>query len=158
MYVDRIGNGTLADLHTIWKTPYPVLTKYKLLCGSMKVIPFAGGNYLEQGSNNKQGYITSGYRDELIEGRKQSPHLYALAIDVAVGNIQKQIAWGSKAYKLYTRVGLYPDRGFIHCDLMPTVWIDKYSDQQKRYWICIKGKYHYASGFGDIIDMSQSLL
>lgn len=149
--VERKIESPIADLITIWKTPYPVLTRYKLLCAKFDWAPFAGGTYQHQGDERKQGYITSGYRDVIINGRKNSPHLYALAIDVAVGDIIHQIEWAKAADMLFTRIGIYPQRGFVHIDLVSIAWINKFSDINKRYWIQLKDRnYQYFSKLDDM--------
>lgn len=138
--VKRQGDPEAADLMTIWNTPYPVLTRYKLWCDLVNLQPFAGGEVTAQGSPSIAGYITSGYRDQLVEGRKHSPHLFALAIDVAVGDVHRQLAVAPAALNFFSRIGLYPDNGFIHLDLMPASWLVKYGGRQ--FWCRIGGVYN----------------
>lgn len=121
------------DLITIWRTPYPVIGKYKQLCARMGVIPFAGGSIEQQGDRHQIGYITSGYRSEFIENRQHSPHCFALAIDVAVGDVFEQITWARKARELFPRIGLYPTSGFVHLDLADSRWMIRYGGRP--YWV-----------------------
>jgi hypothetical protein len=128
----RQGTKGEPDLVTIYRTPYPVLSSYVTLCRQTGLEPFAGGTYDKQGSAGP-GFITSGYRDSIIEDREHSPHLYAFAIDVQVGNAARQLEVAAQAGALFARVGLYPFRGFIHLDQAPDNWVDKYS--KRRYWV-----------------------
>lgn len=127
------------DLETIWKTPYPVLTRYKLLCKELKIQPFAAGRYQRQGPCTKAGYITSGYRDDIINCRINSPHRFALAIDVIVGPIEKQIAAARHAQAYFPRIGLYPGNSFIHLDLASEAWMKQY--RGRRFWVRIQNVY-----------------
>ena len=143
-----------ADLVTIWKTPYPVLTTYLLLCSKCKhlITPYGGGkSYTDQGESWKPGYITSGYRDLADGGRDNSPHRFALALDIAIGHLKYQSEVGLEASMLFSRVGLYPNNGFIHVDLVPDEWIQRYSDMSRRFWVRLGGetekKYKYFNSF-----------
>ena len=137
--VKRQGDGMAADLLTIWKTTYPVITNYKKVMARVGWVPFAGGTMDYQGPRTLQGFITSGYRDQLIEGRKNSPHLYAIALDFGVGPPKEQARVARLASDLFYRIGLYPDNGFIHVDLMPSDWIRRYN--AARYWVRKNGVY-----------------
>ena len=149
--VRRQGNGKAADLLTIWATPYPVITNYKLWCRDMGWKPFAGGNLHRQGRYGEPGFLLSGYRDTILEGRAHSPHLYAFALDSAVPkDVQAEAA--VKADKHFARVGLYPDNAFIHIDLAPQCWIDKYGGA--RYWVRKKGIYRSFNVLSDAIDFA----
>lgn len=128
-----------ADLLTIWKTPYPIIGEYTRLCGDMGVEPFAGGTMEHQGPKNRVSYITSGYRDKIIESRTNSPHLFGLAIDVAVGDLKEQIKWALAAQYRFPRIGLYPANGFIHLDYASNSWIYRY--EGKRAWVKKSGVY-----------------
>lgn len=129
----RQGEKGSTDLVTIYRTPYPVLSNYQTLCKQAGLEPFAGGTYEKQGDSWRPGFITSGYRDEVIEQRQHSPHLYAFAIDVVIGDAAHQLKVAPLALPLFTRIGLYPFRGFIHLDQAPDNWIDKYS--KRRFWV-----------------------
>jgi len=133
MGLKRQRDGQAADLVTIWKTPYPVLTRYKILCDRTGLAPFAGGDFRNQGPEHMPGYITSGFRDKVMAGNKNSPHMYAFAIDIAIGNINAQLAKGTYALDLFPRIGIYPLNGFIHLDLAPECWIEKH--HKARYWV-----------------------
>jgi hypothetical protein len=152
--VPRVTMDGTADLVTIAKTPYPVLSKYKKLCAYMDVEPFAGGTWKKQGKQNVLGYITSGYRNKVIEGNISSPHLFAFALDIAVGDIKAQVEWAKRAIQLYTRIGLYPANGFIHVDLAPIIWMKKY--YKRRYWCKVNGVYKSFMKFNGMIDYATS--
>jgi hypothetical protein len=125
-----------ADLKTIWKiTPYPVITNYLRLCKLVGWEPFGGGTRQVQGDPHKVGYITSGYRDAILNGNKLSAHRYGLALDVCAGGPEDQIRAAEMAVEhgLFNRIGLYPRHGFMHFDLMPTAWIEKY--HRTRFWV-----------------------
>ena len=144
------NDGRAADLVTIMRTPYPVLKNYKAWCKTAGLNPFAGGDYLDQGPANVPGYITSGYRDEIIGGNKTSPHPLALALDVAVGGPAKQLAAASTALQYFTRIGLYPHRGFIHVDLVPKMWVQKH--HKAFFWLQRKnGTYVTFNSFTDMV-------
>lgn len=127
------------DLTTIWKTPYPVLTRYKLLCKDLGIQQFAGGTYEQQGPPTKPGYITSGYRDGVINCRVNSPHRFALAVDVIVGQIEQQIKAARRAQAYFPRIGLYPGNSFIHLDLASEAWMKRY--RGRRFWVRMRGIY-----------------
>jgi len=133
-----------ADLETIWRIPdYPVITQYLRLCDQLGWEPFGGGTRQIQGSHSQPGFITSGYRDAIINGNKHSAHRYALALDIHVGNAQAQIAAAHKAVNYFNRVGLYPDGSFIHVDLMPFTWVEIY--RRKRFWVTGASKTVFSS-------------
>jgi len=133
-----------ADLITIWRTPYPVIKRYINLCGDMRTIPFAGGTYQQQGRAGKVGRILSGYRDEIKDDDDNSPHLFALALDIAVGDLNRQIAWARKAQDYFYRIGLYPENGIIHVDLCNRNWQRRYGGPAS--WVRIGGKYYHQDG------------
>lgn len=129
------------DLITIWRTPYPVITPYLELCHQIGVTPFAGGTMEEQGPASKTGYINSGYRPYVVAGNLDSPHMYALAIDLFVLPPLKVIAVARVAATLYNRIGIYPDRHFIHCDQAPQIWMEKH--HKAVAWVQLGGKTTY---------------
>ena len=135
------------DLDTIWLTPYPVITTFKKVCEATE-LDFLGGFgrmirkpgkapvFIQGGHMN--GYILSGYRSEIINGNAGSMHRYAMALDVEVHNIDKQVEVGREAIKQgFTRVGFYPNRLFMHLDMAPDNWIDRFA--KKRFWVEIDG-------------------
>ena len=151
--VKRQGDGKAADLATIWATPYPVITNYKLWCNDMGWEPFAGGTRHKQGPYGKPGFLLSGYRDTILEGRVHSPHRYAFALDSAVAKaLQAEAA--IKADKRFARIGLYPDDGFIHIDLAPQCWIDKYGGAP--YWVRKNGVYTSFDWLEDAVVFANS--
>lgn len=152
----RATEPDVPDLITIWKTPYPVLTRYKLLCKDLGIQPFAGGTYEQQGPCTKTGYITSGYRDDILNCRINSPHRFALAIDVIVGETEKQIAVARRAQIYFPRIGLYPGNGFIHLDLASEAWMKRYHG--RRFWVRIKGVYTSFDIFEAAIDFVKESL
>jgi hypothetical protein len=129
---------SVADLLTIWDSPYPVITNYGRFCRAAGITPFNGGTHDAQGPMGP-GYITSGYRDRIIEGRRHSPHLFGLAIDVAIGNVVAQVHAAEVAMNFFTRVGLYPDNGFLHLDLCPMAWMNRFGG--RRHWVRRAGVY-----------------
>lgn len=145
--VSRQVQPPAPDLITVWQTPYPVLTNYKLLCADVGIEAFAGGTYLKQGSSWLPGYVSSGYRVSI--GAENSPHKYALAIDVVAPKLELQIELVRFALKYFTRSGLYPNMSIIHLDLMPAVWIKKFN--AARHWVCFKmGDKKTYHNFGDL--------
>jgi hypothetical protein len=145
--VKRRGDGIAPDLQTIWLTPYPVITRYVLWCKRMGWAPFGTGNMRNLGGG--VGVPTSGYRDLIINGRTQSPHLHAFALDCYVpAQLQKDAA--IEADRLFARVGICPDRKFMHIDLAPESWIAKYG--ARRYWVQRAGQYLYADTLGEALD------
>lgn len=152
----RATEPDVPDLITIWKTPYPVLTRYKMLCGELNIQPFAGGTYERQGPPTKVGYITSGYRDGILNCRINSPHRFALAIDMAIGSIVEQIATAKKARLFFSRIGLYPDNKFLHLDLVSETWMKQY--RGRRFWVRINGIYTSFDIFEAAIDFVKESL
>lgn len=129
----RQGDGKAADLVTIYRTPYPVLSNYVTWCRLNNLQPYAGGSHRQQGPSDQPGYVNSGYRDQVIGGNEQSPHFYAFAIDPIVGNAARQLEVAPSALGLFTRIGLYPFRGFIHLDQAPQNWIGRY--HKRLFWV-----------------------
>lgn len=124
------------DLITVWKTPYPVLTKYELLCRELGIKPYAGGTREQQGPEWKEGHINSGFRDHL--GAKNSAHFWGMAIDVVFPDLQRQIDIAKKASKLFMRVGIYPDKGIMHFDQAPVIWQMTYRGVP--FWVTTKDR------------------
>lgn len=125
-----------ADLATIWKIrPYPVITNFRKICELAGWELFGGGTLQVQGDSYKPGYITSGYRDAVLNGNVESAHRHALAVDACAGGPEEQIRVAEIAIKhdLVNRIGLYPTRGFMHFDWMPAAWVEKY--HRKRFWV-----------------------
>lgn len=139
-----------ADLITIWNTPYPVIGKYKVLCNETNLKIFAGGTIEKQGPNYVPGFITSGYRDEIIEGNESSPHPFAIALDIAIGSDIRCLDVAKKAERIYSRIGLYPGHGFIHVDEAPDSWIEHY--KKKRYWVKVESIYYSYDKFEEAIE------
>lgn len=137
--VRRATPDGAADLITIAKTPYPVLSSYKEVCRRMGLPPFGGGTHENQGSRGP-GFITSGYRDDVMENRGNSPHRFALAIDVIAGDLGEQITMAEAARDIFCRIGLYPHNGFIHMDLCNDLWMKAYGG--RAFWVRgLKGIY-----------------
>lgn len=142
------------DLETIWLSPYPVISSYVRLVELCPTLDeFGGGTRLNQG--HTPGRITSGYRDQVLEGNITSPHLFAFALDIFIPDLADQIKYGSKASKIFKRVGIYPDRKIIHVDLAPDNWIKKYN--KARFWICRRrehssSQYRYFNSFEEVIE------
>lgn len=157
MGVKRYIAAPQVDLNIIWSTPYPIITTFKKVCkatgldflgkhgtmfrgediiapeGGIRVGPpaFAFGEH-------SNGYILSGYRDEIINGNVSSMHRYAMALDVEVYSPDKQVDVAIEALKQgFTRVGLYPDRKFMHLDMAPDNWIKRFT--KRRFWVEING-------------------
>lgn len=151
--VIRRGGGE-ADLETIWLTPYPVISNYLWLMDELGWVPFGGGTRQKQRSRIN-GFITSGYRDKVLNGNEESPHLYAFAEDFVCIGLRRQIEVGRKAAQKYPRVGLYPDRGFIHCDVAPDNWIERYN--KARYWVTFKGKTEVFSEYNDAAKFADGI-
>ena len=152
--VPRRSGPDEADLVTPAMTSYPMIANYLLLCKAAPNIltPFGGGTMEKQGTKIN-GYITSGYRSESINGRVHSPHRYALAWDIIVVSALDQIKVGRLAVdnELFMRVGFYPDRHFIHVDMMPDNWIARY--RAAHTWVEIGGKQFYFGDHHEAIEM-----
>lgn len=145
--VPRFGNGEDADLITIWNTPYPVITNFKEFCKVVGWYPLGGGTVKRQAKKIK-GYINSGYRDMPIGGNEISEHMWATALDSIAGDAKEQLEVVPKACAFFNRVGLYPERGFMHLGLAPDEWIRKYN--KAKYWIKTN-KYKFFSNPADMI-------
>lgn len=144
----------IPDLDTIWKTPYPVITNYRKWIARTDLKAFGGGTITLQ--QHGLGRISSGYRDEIMEGRKRSPHMFGFAIDTIVGFLfDKAIEYAIEARPYFSRIGLYPDNGFIHTDQANRAWLKKYSG--RRYWIKKGGVYQSFDDFDLMIDYARGL-
>lgn len=135
-----------ADLNTIWKTPYPVITTYRKVCKATG-LDFLGkhtatpsiqyGPPFIQGQHS-DGYVLSGYRSEIINGNAGSMHRYAMALDVEVHSAEKQVEVARAAIEHgFTRIGFYPDRKFMHLDMAPPNWIKRFA--KRRFWVEVDG-------------------
>lgn len=132
-----------ADLITVYATPYPVIRSYLRVCEKVGITPFGGGTMEAQLPG--PGFITSGYRSEALEGNDSSPHRFGIALDIAVGDDGPCLSVGLIASKIFSRVGLYPGRGFIHVDLAPDNWIAHH--RKKPYWVKTPDGYHSFDDF-----------
>jgi hypothetical protein len=154
MGVPRRAPEGEADLVTPALTPYPMVTNYLLLCKACPNIltPFGGGTIEQQGTRIN-GFITSGYRNELVNERVASPHRFAMAWDIIVMAAVDQITVGRRAVDndLFTRVGFYPDRHFIHVDMVPDNWIEHY--RAARSWVEMGGKQFYFNDISSAIEL-----
>jgi len=143
------------DLITIYRTPYPVLRRYQYLCKDLRIKPYAGGTHEKQGVR-QAGYILSGYRQEVVEGRENSPHRFAFAIDVITGDIQLQAAWAVRGQLYFPRIGLYPFNNFMHFDLASPEWINHYA--AARFWVRDQsGAYHVFKTLKDTIGFAREI-
>lgn len=134
MGLKRQGDGVQADLWTLWMTPIPMIRNFVTLCSRTILLdPFGGGTWQKQGDPNVDGYVTSGFRDEIINGNKLSTHLQARAMDAKVTGIVNQLIVGSLALDLFPRIGVYPKKGFMHFDWAVEDWIQKYN--KTHYWV-----------------------
>lgn len=147
--VKRQGDGKVADLSTIWDTPYPLLTNYQKLMRRLLWQAYAGGTRQMQGPSHVQGFITSGYRDDIIEGRGSSPHLFAIALDIAAGGVRDQVRAARFAVEYFNRIGFYPENGFIHVDLATPAWMQRYGG--RLFWVRKGGKYTSFDDLGEAI-------
>lgn len=136
MGLKRATPKNIPDLITIYKSPYPVLSRYLILCEKLSLIPYGGGTHIHQGAL-QPGYITSGYRDD----SDTSPHGFAVALDIAIGNTEGQIHAGRKALTIFKRVGLYPQNGIIHVDLFSAELRRYYG--KPNFWVRIDGVYYH---------------
>lgn len=143
------------DLQIIWLTPYPVITRYLLWCRAAGLRAFGGGTRQEQGSAWIPGHILSGYRPYIVGTNKESPHRYAIALDVAVGKLVEQIEKARAAVPFFTRIGLYPGHGFIHLDLAPETFIKRH--RKRRFWIK-RDYYVYYDTSDELFDNANRLL
>lgn len=141
-----------ADLETIWLTPYPMLTNYELMCKDLRIDPYGGGTRQRQGDRWRPGYILSGYRDEIVDGNGGSPHFRAAAIDMTAPG-GGQILMAQVADWHFTRVGLYPQNNFLHVDLMPRIYWERYG--LAKYWVRISGKYHHFDTLEEAIEFAK---
>lgn len=136
------------DLDTIWRTPYPIITAFKKVCKEAGIDFLGKGGYdlhtdnilnsIFKWGEHSDGYILSGYRSEVIGWNTGSMHRYAMALDVEVRSVEKQVEVGRSALeKGFTRVGFYPDRKFMHLDMAPDNWIKRFA--KRRFWVEIDG-------------------
>ena len=131
------------DTKTILENNPELLVAYKALLNKM------GIEKLDEEMGT--GRIVSGYRSQThnkkIGGTHDSAHRYGLALDIAVGNVNEQIKWARQADKIFTRIGVYPNMGIIHVDLMP------YGESYKhgsRYWVRKRTQYLAANSLNQM--------
>lgn len=142
----------VADLEVIWMTPYPVITNYMKLCDESDLLTAFGGGSREQQLHRISGYITSGYRPGIVGMNFESPHRYAIALDVIVGDAQQQVEVGEIALKYFTRVGLYPGKGIIHIDMAPPSWIAHH--KKSPFWTYTDDQYFPFDNFTEAAEMA----
>jgi len=107
----------------------------------MAVTPYGGGDWQKQDDRHLcEGLIISGYRSEVLEYNVHSPHRFALALDIHVGDVEKQMEWATAAQPYFCRVGLYVGRNTIHLDLCNKDWQAHYKGAV--CWVWSNGVYH----------------
>lgn len=148
--VKRLTLEPDADIKTIniW---YPdVIKNYVSFCLEAGLQPYGGGTIDNQKWN--PGRITSGYRDDALEGRKFSPHGFALALDIFIGDLSKQVKIIKFLEKYFNRFGLYEKERVIHGDLVNNSWIQEHSGFNAMRWLKINGKYIYFSNTKELLE------
>lgn len=115
--------------------------------------------------------IISGYRDFNADPEvKNSPHKYAVALDVMVSHLdarisqnrptilEEQIKWITAAIEsgLFTRGGFYPQQNTIHLDLCDEAWMRAYNGSP--FWVKWDGKYEGFSRLQSAIDHAKQLV
>jgi hypothetical protein len=94
-------------------------------------------------------WLVSAYRDAPNDPQvTNSPHYFACAFDVMVGNVMKQIEFVKLAVTdsgLFNRGGIYVGRNTCHVDTCDDGWMRKYNGA--RFWIWHKGKYYGVTDF-----------
>ncbi len=135
------------DLETIWLTPYPVITTYRRVCSRAglgflgkggRVIHKPGETPVFVQGEHSDGHILSGYRFAIINGNAGSMHRYAMALDPEIHSIEKQVEAGRSALEHgFTRIGFYPTRKFMHWDMAPDNWIERFA--KRRFWVEVDG-------------------
>lgn len=147
MGVKRRVDSSATDLDTIWLTPYPVIMTYQKVCEATGLdFLGSGGRMIRKPgkkpvfiqSEHSDGCVLSGYRFEIINSNVNSMHRYAMALDIEVHSVEKQVEVGRAALEGgFTRVGFYPDRKFMHLDMAPDNWIKRFA--KRRFWVEIDG-------------------
>lgn len=157
--VSRNTPAPVADILTVTLPgfrDYPLHSCYQQFCDRLSWIPYGGGSILVPGDRWQVGSITSGFRDEIMNGNRFSAHRYALAFDISVGDATAQLIAARVAAELFPRVGCYPYNGFLHVDLMPDIWTVRYD--KKKYWV--KGREGYILGtndFQEVVDVMTEI-
>ena len=87
-------------------------------------------------------------------GNINSPHRFGLALDVIfLSNILK----AARAAGLYfSRVGIYPQKKFIHVDLVEDNWIKQYL--KERFWVNADNEYFYFDNLSDALIKAEEYL
>ena len=142
----------IPDMETIWLTPYPVITNYIAFCHYLHISPFGGGTRSNQ-SSWSNGSITSGYRSENL-GNKNSAHRFGFALDIIFLVDLLKAARGATLY--FKRVGIYPQKKFIHVDLADDNWIKKYN--KERFWVFADETYHYFETIEEALAKAEEYL
>ena len=131
------------DVKTILENNPELLVAYKALLNRMEI--------KELDKDIGAGRILSGYRSYIynkqIGGVSDSAHRYGLALDIAVGDVREQIKWAREADKIFNRIGVYPNMGIIHVDLMPYGESYKHGSQ---YWVRKRTQYIATSSIGQM--------
>jgi hypothetical protein len=92
--------------------------------------------------------------DKIIEGNETSPHPFGFAIDVITGDDSLEVA--NEAKDLFSRIGFYPGRGFLHLDQAPDNWMNKY--MKSRYWVQVAGVYQIFDDYQSARNCAESEL
>ncbi len=148
------------DIVTLWKTPYPIITNYKILCKEFGVKPFGGGKMKSQGPYSILR-INSAYRsfkyNLQIGGSDNSSHMYGLAIDVNVGKLAFMVKATKIAAKYFNRVIIYHNSLFIHCDLTNTLWNIRHSNGKRFALVDSNGVMRWYEEIHQIISLYEDL-
>ena len=129
--IQRKTAAPIADIRRVYEIYPELVLCYEQACDIVGLERYGGGTLDMQASH--LGMITSGFRSEIIGGNKESAHRYAAAFDVAVGVGQVMLDSSLAFATLFNRIGIYPDKQFIHADAMPDAWIREHN--KARFWI-----------------------
>ena len=154
------------DIITVRQYHPEVLAKFGIVCS--KQGESGAWLFTENGCSER---IVSGYRSRDVDPAvKNSPHGYAIALDVWVSHLQASdpnnrpailesaIGWVRAAVEpgLFTRAGLYPQQNTIHVDIADAEWIEKYHGTP--YWVKWNSLYHGFFSLEEAISFARHLV
>jgi hypothetical protein len=131
------------DLGTIRQYHPEVMASFVILC--IKLGLPIDWNSLQK-IPEELNFSGSGYRDHVFDPAvKNSPHNFAMALDVCVSPLdakiasnrpsvlEAQIKWARAAQGIFTGFGFYPYQNTVHVDLRTPEWMAKYKGTP--YWV-----------------------
>jgi hypothetical protein len=155
------------DIETIRQYHDDVLYRFAILAAKMG---FSKAGY-KISAGEVPDIIISGYRDHKLDPEvKNSPHNFAIALDIQVSSLnshevhnqpavlERQVDWITEAIGdgLFTRAGFYPQQNTIHLDIADKSWMEKYNGTP--FWVKWNKNYKGFYILNEAIDYAEIMI